>query len=230
MEQEQVKEHFRKQVADYVGLMGKLIPQYMEQQQFLCELIPFDRDEPIRVLDLGAGPGVLSELVLELYPQATVLAFDLTEGMLEACKQRLSKFEGRFNIRQGDFKTDSFEVGYDVILAGLTLHHLSNKERQKIFSRLYDALTDNGLFLAREIVIDEDPFVTDWHYSLWRSFLRANGEDDTLWYDKHRQKDHPVSVENQLTWLREAGFVRAACHWRYWNFAIISGHKMTNHT
>ncbi len=226
MQQEEVKKHFRKQVAEYVGLMGRLVPQYMEQQKFLCELIPFDRNSPIHVLDLGSGPGVLSELVLKLYPQAKVLAFDLTREMLEACKQRLAAFEGRIVIRQGDFSRDSFGAGYDVILAGLTLHHLDHEQRREIYVRLYGALKSPGVFLAREVIVDDDPFVTEWHYSLWRSFMRANGEDDAFWFGKHREKDHPASVEQQSAWLRKAGFVHTACHWRYWNFAIIGGHKI----
>ena len=225
MEQEQVKAHFARQAAEYVELMSRLVPQYLDQQKFLCELIPFDRTRPLRVLDLGSGPGVLTELVLQRYPQATVLAFDLTEEMLKACTERLSAFEGRFDIRQGDFRTDALGAGYDAILAGLTLHHLEPGERQEFYCRLYGALRSPGVFLAREVVVDEDPFVADWHYDLWRSYMKANGEDDAFWYGKHREKDHPVSVEQQLTWLKRAGFVHTACHWRYWNCAIISGHK-----
>jgi tRNA (cmo5U34)-methyltransferase len=225
VEQDQVKEHFRKQAADYVGLMERIVPQYQEGQKFLCELIPFDHSRAIRVLDLGCAPGVLSELVLRRYPRAWLLAIDLTEEMLQECKRRLSEFEGRFDVKQGDFKTDSFGSGYDVVLAGLTLHHLTDEEQQQIFSRTYDALKDSGIFLAREVVVDESVFVTDWHYTLWRSFMRANGEDDAFWYERHRQKDYPVSVEKQLAWLRAAGFKHTACHWRYWNGAIISGFK-----
>ncbi len=226
MEKERVQEHFRKQAADYDRLMGRLIPKNSEQIEFLCELIPFDRAQSIRVLDLGSGPGVLAEHVLERFPQARVGAFDLTEEMLDACRQRLARFADRLELKQGDYKTDSFGFGYDVILAGLTLHHLEGAARREIFARLYGALKSPGIFLAREIIVDEDPEVTDWHYALWRSFMRANGEDAAFWDAKHREKDHPVSVEKQLAWLRQAGFARTACHWRYWNFAIISGSKV----
>lgn len=225
MQEKEVKEHFGKQAGDYVKLMERLVPEYIKQQEFLCKLIPFDRSDAIRALDLGAGPGVLSELVLNMFPQAKVFVFDLTEEMLTVCKQRLSEFEGRFTIKQGNFKKDSFGVGYDVILAGLTLQHLTNEERKNMFLRLYDALNENGIFLAREVIVDEDPFVTEWHYSLWRSFMRANGEDDAFWFEKHREKGHPVSVDRQIAWLKDAGFMHTACHWRYWNFAIISGRK-----
>ncbi len=79
--------------------------------------------------------------------------------------------------------------------------------------------------LVGEIIVDEDPFITEWHYSLWRELMSSLGEDDVFWYHKHREKDHPVSIENQMTWLKEAGFRHTACHWRYLNFAIISGRK-----
>ena len=228
MDDADVKEHFRKQVADYVGLMERIIPQYLAQQRFLCELIPFERTKRIHVLDLGSGPGVLSEIVLKLYPHASVLAFDLTKEMLDGCQARLAPaFEGRFKTKQGDFKTESFEKEYDVILAGLTLHHLLDNERRLVFSQLYAALKEGGILLAREVVVDTDLFVTDWHYSLWRSFMRSNGEDDAYWYAKHMEKDHPVPIERQLDWLEGAGFVHTACHWRYWNFAILSGRKIS---
>ncbi len=82
MQEEELKEHFKQQAGEYVELMERLVPEYIKQQEFLCKLIPFDRTDAIRVLDLGSGPGVLSELVLNMFPRAKVLAFDLTEELL----------------------------------------------------------------------------------------------------------------------------------------------------
>jgi len=53
----------------------------------------------------------------------------------------------------------------------------------------------------------------------------GQGEDGLAWYKKHLQKDHPVTIDDQLTWLNAAGFVQPACHWRYWNFAIFGGRR-----
>ncbi len=225
MDEKQVQEHFRKQVGDYAGLMNRIIPEYETGQRFLCELIPFDKGQDIKVLDLGSGPGGLSELALEMYPRANVHAFDLTEEMLLLCQERLSKYEGRVTFQQGDYKRDTVGSGYDVVLAGLTLHHLTDEERKSVFQVIYEALSEDGIFIAREIIVDDDPFITEWHYSIWRNFMKTNGEDDEFWYNKHKGKDHPVSIENQLSWLEETGFKHTACHWRYLNFAIISGRK-----
>ena len=222
----QVQDHFRKQVDNYRSLMTRIIPDYEVAQRLLIDLLPFDRTKKLRILDLGSGPGTLSELVLERYPQSEVLAFDLTQEMLDSAKFRLSRFGSRFRIFQGDYRNkELFGVGYDAILAGMTLHHLTDHERKTAFQELFLVLNAGGIFLSHDIVMDEDPFISEWHYNLWRKFMRNNGEDDSLWYEKHKEKDHSVSVESLKSWLIEAGFIHVACHWQYWNFSVVSATK-----
>ena len=225
MEREQVKDHFRRQVHEYEELMRRIVPAYDLQARLLIELIPFDTDTPIRVLDLGSGPGTLSEMVLAAYPRSHVVAFDLTEEMLDAARTRCHRFRDRFSAVAGDYAVDDFGSAYDLILAGLTLHHLDDEQRRMTLVQVFLALSDGGAFLAREVVADDDPFIAEWHYRRWRDFMTRNGEDGKQWYQKHLAKDHPASVKRQLDWLRSAGFPHVACHWRHMNFAILSAHK-----
>jgi tRNA (cmo5U34)-methyltransferase len=219
-----VQDHFKKQVDHYRSLMIRIIPDYEAAQNLLVDLLPFNRTKKLRILDLGSGPGTLSELVLERYPLSEVLAFDLTQEMLDFAQIRLSRFGSRLQILQGDYRNkELFGTGYDAILAGMTLHHLKNDERKTAFQDFFQSLSPGGIFLSQDIVIDEDPFISEWHYSLWRKFMRNNGEkNDSFWYEKHKEKDHPVSVENLKSWLTEAGFTHSACHWKHWNFSIVS--------
>ena len=226
---DQVKAHFRAQVPDYEGFMRRIVPGYDLQTCLLVDLIPFDTLARIRVLDLGSGPGILSALVLERYPNAEVVAFDLTEEMLAAARERCGRFADRFSTVAGDYAVDDVGSRYDLVLAGLTLHHLDDRQRRAVFRRLHAALTDQGVFLAREVVADDDSFVAGWHYRLWRAFMAEHGEDDDHWFRKHLSKDHPASVENQMAWLRDVGFAHVACHWRYMNFAVLSAHKNDDH-
>ena len=225
MEAQKVQEHFANQADEYEQLMTRLVPHYHEQHEVMAQLIPFGWDERIRVLDLGSGPGVLAEIILKLFSKSEVVVFDLTEKMLATCEKRLANFRDRLTLVQGDFKTDPLGTDYDLIMAGLSLHHLTHKERQVIYKDLYDALQPGGMYLAREIVVDPSPAVTDWHYRLWREFMSAQGEDDAMWYEKHRAKDHPATIDQHLSWLTESGFTNAVCHWRYFNFAILTAQK-----
>jgi len=225
METQKVQEHFAKQADEYEALMGRLVHHYHEQLGIIAKLIPFNRDQPIKVLDLGCGPGVLAEMVFKLFPKSEVVVFDLTEEMLDVCRKRLEPFRERLTVVQGDFKTDSLGAGYDLVMAGLSLQHLNHEERRRIYNDIYNSLNPGGMYLAREIVVDPSTYVTEWHYRLWRDFMRSHGENDALWYEKHRAKDHPATIEQHLAWLAEAGFVHAVCHWRYFNFAIITAQK-----
>jgi len=58
MKTEQIRQHFQVQVPNYSGLMQRLIPFYDTQRDVMLGLMPLDRDAPLRVLDLGCGPGL----------------------------------------------------------------------------------------------------------------------------------------------------------------------------
>lgn len=205
--------------------MVRLVPQYLEQHKIIYNLLP-KGDGDYRVLDLGCGNGVLSELVFRKLPRAFVIGFDLTENMLDAFKKKLSSYADRFELRQGDYGIDAFGKDYDIIIAGLTLHHLTWEEREKFYKTVYAALNPGGLFLARDIIIDEDKAVAQDQYAHWKEFMKAQGEDPDLWYSKHMEKHHPMSIADHFTWLRRAGFSKVACHWRLYNFAITTAEKV----
>ena len=224
MNQDQVKEHFARQADEYEKLMVKLVPQYLEQNQLICNLLPKEV-RSYRVLDLGCGNGILSELVFQRFPTSFIVGFDLTPDMLKAYEKKLAHHAGRFELKQGDFRTDPIGEDYDIVIAGLTLHHLSWEERQPFYKILYSALKQGGLFLARDIIIDEDEAVARDHYLYWKESMKSQGEDPELWYSKHIDKDRPVTLSDHFAWLRQAGFSKVGCHWRLYNFAITAAQK-----
>ena len=98
------------------------------------------------------------------------------------------------------------------------------KERAAFFRRAHRSLSARGHFIAAEVIVDESPAVRERQYQLWQQHMAEQGEDGTVWYQKHLAKDHPVEISALLTMLSEAGFVAAGCFWRYLNFAIISAY------
>ncbi len=224
MKTQDVREHFRVQVPDYPGLMRRLIPFYDKQRDLMGALIPFDRHSALQVLDLGCGPGLMAADILTEFPHAKVTLFDLTAEMIEVCRSRFDASD-RVAYRVGDFRTDDFGDGYDVIIASLSLHHLERSERPAFFRRAHRSLLAGGHLIAAEVIIDESPAVCERQYELWRQYMAAQGEDGTVWYQKHLAKDHPVEISALLTMLSEAGFASAGCFWRYLNFAIISAQR-----
>lgn len=225
MNSAKITEHFDQEAFGYDELILRLIPNYLEQHDVITKLIPFERSEQLNVLDLGCGTGVLSYLILRDFPNALVNAIDLAEKMLEVCKKNLAIFANRLDLKRGNFGTEEFGQGYDIILSGLSTHHLDNPGKIDLYRRIYQGLSPGGIFINREIVLGATPNVTEYYHKLWRQFIRSNGEDDEKWFEKYLEEDIPASLENQLQWLSHAGFVDVECHWKHLNFAVFGGRK-----
>jgi len=222
---EETIEHFTERVNNCENLMERLVPQYKKQHEIIYELLPEYSDKRLRVLDLGCGNGVLSQLVLKKLPNAYVVGFDMTPKMIEAYEENLSPYRGRYELMLGDYRFDSIGSNYDIILAGLTLQHLTWGERKDFYTLIYDILNPNGLFILNDIIIDEDWDTRNLQYSSWMKFIASNGEDPDFWLDKHMTKDYPVTLEDHFKWLEQAGFSKMDCYWRFYNFAITMAIK-----
>lgn len=222
---EQIIGHFAGQANTYENLMERLVPQYKKQHEIINELLPENLDEQLRILDLGCGNGVLSELALKKLPNAYVVGFDLTPKMLEAYEENLSAYQGRYELMLGDYRFDSIGSNYDIVLAGLTLQHLTWGERKDFYKLIYTILNQNGSFILNDIIIDKDWDTRKFQYSSWMQFISANGEDPEFWLDKHLTKDYPVTLEDHFQWLEQAGFAKMDCYWRFHNFAITMAVK-----
>jgi tRNA (cmo5U34)-methyltransferase len=227
MNLQRVKEHFEEDASDYDDHITHFVPYYREQNEMMMELLPFEKTTAVRGLDLGSGTGVLAEGILRKYPLAEVTVFDLADNMLEAARERLKKFESRVRFQKGDFSKDEFGIGYDLILAGLSIHHLEDRHKRELYRRIYLALLPGGVFLNRDVILGATERLDAGYIRLWREYVRSMGEDDAALMERYHAEDHPACVEDQLEWLRAAGFVDVGCHWQRINYAIFGGHKYT---
>lgn len=159
----QVKDHFRVQVSSYADLMTRLIPFYAVQRDVMVALMPSPRDAPLRVLDLGSGPGLIAERVLQAFPRAELTLFDLTPEIIDAARVRLDD-DSRVVYRLGDFRFDDIGSSYDVILASLSLHHMEVGERQEFAKKLCRSLTAGGQVITSEVIVDESLSVRERQY------------------------------------------------------------------
>ncbi|MDI6825696.1 MAG: hypothetical protein QMD36_00670 [Candidatus Aenigmarchaeota archaeon] len=51
------------------------------------------------------------------------------------------------------------------------------------------------------------------------------GEELKIWLRHAFKEDKPVALEDQLLWMKEAGFREIECVWRYQNLAVYYGLK-----
>ena len=209
-----------------------------EQLEILLELLSTFQADGQRVLDLGCGDGVVSELVLERFPGAYVVGLDSSSPMLEAARARLSRFGGRFTLLNHDLRDSDaavVEIGtFDAAIAVQAVHHLSASEKQALFQWVSLCLRDGGLFLMADRVKLTSAALFPYHLSLWDRLQRLSGGEpasEGYSYADHLARcalrgDQPDTVEDQLHWLRAAGFGEVDEFYRYIERAVFGGLKV----
>ena len=92
-------EYVRKWVEDG----DKTDPERAEQITALVNLIRRSAEEPIEVLDLGAGYGIVTREILTAYPNAQVVCLDGSGEMLKHGKARLTEWQDQLYFIVSNF-------------------------------------------------------------------------------------------------------------------------------
>ncbi|MFJ7254554.1 class I SAM-dependent methyltransferase [Streptomyces sp. NPDC098085] len=103
-------------------------PQYEEAAHWIAGLPTAPRVRT--VLDIGSGPGVISCLLAEVFPEAEVVAVDGTPALLERTRARAQRLGlgDRVRTRRAELPDDLDELGEaDLIWAGNALHHMGDQ-------------------------------------------------------------------------------------------------------
>jgi tRNA (cmo5U34)-methyltransferase len=221
---DRVEDHFDEEAAVYDDVIERIIPGYVDQNEALLDALRLPAGAS-RVADLGIGTGQLADLVLQRNAEATIVGYDLSQGMLDQAAENLARFGSRVEFVRVDLAEIDFGRRFHAVVAGLSVHHLDDAGKRKLFSQVFQALHPGGLFLLRDVVLGETDEESERIYQAWRVFIRGNGLDDDEVLAAHDAEDEPAPLGAQLDWMRDVGFVETQVHWTRMNFAVWSGVK-----
>lgn len=207
--------------STYDADRAKLIPCYNAFHRRATDLIPAGAK---RILDLGAGTGILTTFVRSWYPDAHIHLIDFSAPMIEIARQRLAN-DTNVSFEVADYTTAPLGQDYDAIVSALSIHHLEHPAKQTLFARIFAALRPGGVFVNAEQVAGPTPALDAIYKSLWLQQVREAGATPQQIADSlyRQQDDRCASVEDQLHWMREAGFTDADCWFKDNRFAVLSG-------
>ena len=180
---------------------------------------------PARVLDLGAGTGLLSSVLAASLPDATFVLLDEAPAMLERAVERLAPLGDRVDTVVADLRDPLPEGPFDVVASALAIHHLDDAGKADLYRRAADVLAPGGVLVNAEQVAGPTPRLDAEFKARWREHCRALGAtDETLAAaDARMAIDLPASVPAQLAMLEAAGLVDVGCVFQSWRFAVIAG-------
>jgi hypothetical protein len=141
--------------------------------------------------------------------------------MLELARQRLAPFTDRFGLARAEFETMSpkdLEGGpFGVAIAVQAIHNCSDERKKRTLRSARAVLASSGLFLLLDRIRLATPALFPAYRSVWNELgptsYGQHNEGRTL--AEHEDKvasggDQPGSLEQNLLWLREAGFAEVA--------------------
>lgn len=224
-----IDQAFNASIAYYDEWMQNALPNYADLFGTAKELMPFDPAQPIEVLDLGAGTGLFSQHVLEKYPQARFVLYDVAEKMLGVAKERFKAHLAQFEFVVGDYRElQQATREFDLVISSLSIHHLSDDEKQALFRQIYGVLRKPGVFLNVDQIRAETSFLRDLYWNHWLEQVRGRNMPEELIQEsiKRRQTyDKDASMADQLRWLSEAGFVNVDCVYKNYFVGVFMGMK-----
>ena len=101
-----IKAIFDKYAAQYDDSRQRLIPCFDEFYKISLEIIPFKHDKNVKVLDLGAGTGLISSLVAAEYKNSDITLIDVSENMLNQARNSLGKLPNKFSYLVANYEVD----------------------------------------------------------------------------------------------------------------------------
>jgi tRNA (cmo5U34)-methyltransferase len=212
-------------VEHWIDRQAGRAAQRNRQFGMLRAMIPFTRDAAFRYLNVGAGPGFFDALVLERYPAAHAVLLDGSPAMLAHAARRLDPFATRATFVQSDFAqvgwAAAVEPPVDLIVSCIAIHNLRQPAPiRRVYAEIYQLLAEGGLFLNFDYVrmpSRQLPPLAAWAASDPESGFMTGGGGDGM----------PGTTDEQVGWLREAGFAHADCFFKEFRLALFGGFKNT---
>jgi SAM-dependent methyltransferase len=158
----------------------------------LADTIPYDKQQALTILDLGAGYGALTKFLLKRFSNATAICHDGSEEMAKLGRERMQNLKGRFTYVIADFSRRGWSKlmpgPFEAVVSSIAIHNVGSPNIIRgIYQDVYTLVQPGGCFLN---------------------------------FDRHEPP-----IEDQMKWLRGAGFKDVQCFWQDDHRALFGGFR-----
>jgi len=231
-----------KTVRWFLDSVRGAIPLAREQFAVMLRIIENGRQPVGRFLDLGAGDGVLTAVLLARYPTAQPILVDFSPPMLAAAKERLAPLATQLTFVEVDLGTPFWREAveayapFDAIVSSFAIHHLEDERKRALYGELLDLLIPGGTFAHIEHVAPDTPWMARtfdeamidavWEYGRRTDQELTRDAAATAYANRlDRDANRLAPLDVQCAWLREIGYTQVSAPFRWYEIAVFGGYR-----
>lgn len=203
---------FNEEVANvFDDMVTRSIPFYSEVSSQVLAWAQLHLSKESKIYDVGCSTGTIFQLLSQyINLPLQMIGIDTSQAMINKAKDKLS------NINKNDQLTwlcqNALEVNYckaNMIVCNYTLQFIPLENRRTLIHKFYEGLKPGGLLFLSEKICTKDPLVQQTMTTIYEAYKRSRGYSQTEIERKKEALEQvliPVTLEEQLGWLKEAGF------------------------
>ena len=208
-------------------MVNRSVPYYGEIQRMMAELAADHAKEGSDVYDLGCSTGTtMIGMDTLVNPKVRFVGIDDSQEMLDKCKLKLLEigFSREYELRCADLSQGVKIDNASVVVLCLTLQFVRPIYREQLLKNIYDGLNSGGvLILVEKILAEESGFNRDF-IKYYYNYKRRNNYSELEISQKREALENvliPYKLSEDITILRDRGFVNCEVFFKWYNFAGI---------
>ena len=146
--------HSKEYVVRWAEHQDEGAPHRNQAFEVVAKTIPFSKTASIKILDIGAGYGGLTQFLLEYFPKASAICQDGSKEMADLGKEHMKHLKGRFSYVLSDLRESGWsrklkiKGPFNAVVSSIAIHNVREPEIiHRIYKDIFPLIKPGGCFL-----------------------------------------------------------------------------------
>jgi len=222
MDVNKIQEQFNLCAEKYDSQRKCFIPCFDDYYKRSVSLLKYYKDNFVNIVDLGAGTGLLTKEIYELYNKAHFTLIDVSKDMLKIAQERFNGLNN-FEFIESNYVENIPVNNCDLVCSALSIHHLENNDKIKLYNDIYKKLSNGGCFINLDQFNGTSETINNLYNQWWYEYIdnsTISMEERAKWIER-KKLDRENTINETIELLKESGFKNVECIYNFMKFGVI---------